>query len=115
MTIPHVWFSWWRIDRTIGFLLTLAAVFSLSVVHESLSLVRRRMLMHTHSGSYIGTASFVRVFEAITSALLILAIVTFNAWLILTICLGSAFGYYLTLSMDDAGAGYSSLEPNLHH
>ena len=90
-------------------------MFSLSIVHESLSLVRRRTLVHTHSGSYIGAASFVRVFEAITSAMLILAIVTFNAWIIIAICLGSAFGYYLTLSMDDSAAGYSSLEPNLHH
>lgn len=115
MHISHVWFSWWRIDRTIGFLLTLGAMFSLSIVHESLSLVRRRMHLHTRGGSSAGAAAFVRVLEVILSAMLILAIVTFNAWLILSICLGSAVGYYLTLSMDDTSGAYSSLEPALHH
>lgn len=110
-----MWFSWWQIDRTIGFLLTLGAMFSLSIVHESLSLVRRRMLVHTRGGSSVGTASFVRVLEALVSAMLILAIVTFNAWIILTICLGSAVGYYLALSMDEGSSGYAALEPNLHH
>lgn len=113
--ISHVWFSWWRIDRTIGFLLTLGALFSLSIVHESLALVRRRMLLHARSGSSVGAASLVRVLEASLSAMLILAIVTFNAWVILSICLGSAVGYYLNLSMDDTSSGYASLEPSLHH
>lgn len=113
--ISHVWFSWWRIDRVIGFLLTLTAVFSLSIVHESLSLARRRMLVHTRGGSSVGAASFVRVFESIASAMLILAMVTFNAWVIMAICLGSAVGYYLTLSMDDTSGAYASLEPSIHH
>ena len=115
MRISHVWFSWWRIDRAIGFLLTLAAMLSLSIVHESLSLVRRRMLLHTRGGSSAGAAAFVRVLEATLSAMLILAIVTFNAWVILSICLGSAVGYYLTLSMDDTSGAYSAIEPALHH
>lgn len=91
-------------------------MFSLSILHESLSLVRRRLLLHARAGSSIGTASFIRYFEAILSAMLILAIVTFNAWVIMAICMGSAVGYFLTLSMDDAssGAAYSSLEPSLH-
>lgn len=113
--IPHVWFSWWRIDRTIGFLLTLGAMFSLSVVHESLALVRRRMLVHTRDGASAGAATLIRVLEASLSAMLILAIVTFNAWVILSICLGSAVGYFLNLSMDDTSGGYASLEPSLHH
>ena len=114
--ISHVWFSWWRIDRTIGFILTLGAMFSLSIVHESLTLVRRRMLLHTRSGSSAGGAAFVRYLEAILSALLILAIVSFNAWVVMSICLGSAIGYYLTLSMDDtSGGAYAAMEPALHH
>lgn len=120
--VPHVWFSWWRIDSLVSFLLTLGAMFMVSIVHESMSLMRRRMLVHPHtssSESAIGIASFVRIMEALMSAMLILAIVTFNAWIILSICLGSAVGYYLALSMEDsstvAAARYSSLEPALHH
>lgn len=90
-------------------------MFALSIVHESLSLVRRRMLIHTRGGSSVGAASFVRILEALLSALLILAIVTFNAWIILSICLGSAVGYYLALSMDEGSSTYASLEPTLHH
>lgn len=92
-------------------------MFALSIVHESLSLVRRRMLVHTRGGSSAGAASFVRVLEAILSAMLILAIVSFNAWIIISICLGSAVGYYLALSMDEGSgsSAYSSLEPSLHH
>ena len=115
MHISHVWFHWWRIDRTVGFLLTIGAMFSLSIVHESLSLIRRRMLMHTRGGSSVGAASLVRTFEALLSAMLILAIITFNVWIILSICLGSAVGYYLALSMDEGSGAYASLEPSLHH
>lgn len=115
ISISHVWFEWWRIDHTIGFLLTIGAMFALSIVHESLSLVRRRMLVHTRGGQSLGAASVVRTLESILSAMLILAIVTFNAWIILAICLGSAVGYYLALSMDENASGYTSLEPALHH
>lgn len=93
-----------------------------SMVHESLSMVRRRMLVHamtstTHSrsGSAVGIASLVRVLEAGLSGLLILGLMTFNGWIFVSICLGSGIGYYVTLSMDDSSAvGYSPLEPALH-
>jgi len=90
-------------------------MFMLSVVYESLSLVRRRMLVHSRGTSAVGAASFIRILEAVMSAMLILAIVTFNAWIILSICVGSAVGYYVTLNMEDNSAGYTSLEPALHH
>lgn len=118
--ISHVWFSWWRVENTLPFLLTIGALFVLSAVHESLALVRRRMLIHSVSAhtrtttTATGSAAFVRLLEALLSAMLILAIVSFNAWVVLSICTGAAIGYYLMLSMDEGVAGYS-LEPTLHH
>lgn len=101
--------------------MTLGVMLMLSIVHESLSMVRRRMLVHTmsthtRSGSAVGMASVVRLFEAGLSALLILGLMTFNGWIFLSICVGSAVGYYVTLSMDDTSiVGYSPMEPALHH
>lgn len=100
--ISHVWFSWWRVDRLLPFMLTLGVMFMLSMVHESLSMVRRRMLVHamttTHSRSgSVGIASLVRLLEAGLSGLLILGLMTFNGWIFLSICLGSGIGYYVTL------------------
>ena len=93
-------------------------MFMLSIVYETLTLARRRMLYHsashTRSATGAGAAAFIRLLEAMFSAMLILAIVTFNAWVILAIVLGSAVGYYLMLNMDEGVAGYS-LEPTLHH
>lgn len=91
----------------------------LAVVHESLALVRRRMLTHsasahTRTSTAAGAAAFIRLLEAMLSAMLILAIVSFNAWVVLSIVLGATMGYYLMLNMDEGVAGYS-LEPTLHH
>lgn len=117
--ISHVWFSWWRIDNTMPFLLTLGAMFMLSIAYETMSLIRRRMLYHsasthTRNTTATGAATFIRLLEGIMFAFLILAIVSFNAWVILTIILGSTVGYYMMLNMDEGVAGYS-LEPTLHH
>ncbi len=91
----------------------------LSNVYEILALVRRRMLYHSTSShsrnaTGAGAATFIRMLEALFSAMLILAIVSFNAWVILSIVLGSTIGYFLMLNMDEGVAGYS-LEPTLHH
>lgn len=97
----------------------------IAVIHESLSLIRRRMLVHsltstphTRTLAGIGSASFVRYVESMLSIMLVLAMVTFNAWVILAIAVGTSVGYYLSLSLDEGStavmAGYN-LEPGLHH
>ncbi|RWS23261.1 high affinity copper uptake protein 1-like protein [Leptotrombidium deliense] len=98
-------------------MLTCVLVFTISVIYESLRMLRVRLLRKTSDPSSSGNETYfnrllncthvlqsiLHFIQIFTGYILMLIVMTYNVWLILAAVLGAGFGYFI-LSTNDSNA-----------